>query len=911
MADQVVLDILVEIDKSLKSLTEFEKKSAKIFGEVEKDSSKSLQSIDKKSGSMVKSVASGFTFLKGVAIAATAYFAGKELINGMNSAIKAAAEQEQAFANLATALKNSGNFSQDAVEHFGKLSAELEKTSVFSDEVILNQIALAQQFGITNDQTEKLIKAAVNLSAATGQDLNTSVEQLGKTLSGNVGLLARSNKELQGISEQALKTGAAIDILGKKYEGAAAGQLNTFSGATTGLSHAFDNFLESIGNVIVKNPAIVGAIRALSDVVEVLTGFMEANQKPISEMIASMIIMGLKTIPVLIDGIKFLGNAFLFLREIGLRFALALTSVYSAMLEIKAVRSVFKFFFEYFKEQILISISLLSGLLEAFALIPGAGKFIDPIVKKIDGLGNAIAEVSGDDALGGLTKGIDDFGVTLAKSLDQSDDLFTKFNDQATKAKTFTEGLVESVKNFGSASTSAFTGGGGAAAQSLADSTEKKPEKADKEAKKAAEKAGETVGQQIYGYITAAGTFMSDTLSGRFLKEIQGSVELLGGFASSFADVLKSLPDVISSFIKSIPKVVDGIVKAAPKLFQKIADFLPKLASVLGDAFLKIADVIADNAPKLAGAILDAITKLVDAAPKIIDKLVSALPKLLRAILQKLPALIAAIARAIPQIVRSVAMAIPELVVVIAEEMPTIVTALIEGIITAIPAIIFALVDAFILKGGLVKIAIALVKMMPEIAIALVMGIANGLKNILPGIFGNLGKVFSSGIKLPKLDIPKINLPKFEIPEKVKDVLTGKAFVDAIKAAFKKIIDSIKNALKLDFGGGGGGGGGGVLGGLGLATGGYIPPGFPNDTFPARLTSGEDVLRPGISDRMEGFLDNFESGGGSGGGKLDVRALAQALAQIINSRPMEVKVSVGEQEFATAMLNARRRGFRT
>jgi len=864
-----------------------------------KGAEKGFDKLEKSTEKSIDRLIGGFKTLAAVAVAA---FAGRELLQGMNSAIRAAAEQEQAFQNLSIALKNTGNFSKEAVEGFGKLASELQKTSVFADDVILNQIALAQQFGVTNQQAEKLIRAAVDLSAATGQDLNTSVEQLGKTMSGSIGLLGRSNKELQGLSKAALQSGAAIDILGKKFAGAAAGQIKTFNGATTQLGHTFGDMLEEIGNVIVKNPVIIGAISALTKVIESLTAIIVENQRPITDFVSTLVIMGIKTIPYVIDGIKFLGNAFLFLREIALQFGLVFASVLSGLLEIKAVRAVFKFFFDYFKEQILISISLLSGLLGALAKIPGAGKFLDPIVEKLDGLGGAIAGVAADDALGKVTSGIDKLGVSMAKSLNESDDLFDSFNKNAEKAKSFTEGLIDSVKNFSTESSSAFAGSKGPL--QISDELKDKPkDKEEKSPKKVAEEAGIS----IFEAISKGGQFLADTLSGKFLTEIQSSVELLGGFPKQFSKALTALPETIDKLTQSIPKVLDKLLSKAPALFSRIANFLPLFVTTIIDAFGKIADIIAANAPKLAGAILDGIIALVEAAPMIIDKLAKGLPKLFRVVLQKIPALIGAISRAIPALVRTFAEVLPELIVVLIEEMPNIVQALIEGIITAAPAIVFALVDALILKGGIFKIIVALIKAIPQLIIAIVSGLANGLKGILPGIFGNLGKAFTSGIKFPQLSLPKLGLS-----ENLKDILTGKKFGEAIKKKFDEIIQKIKDALSFKVGGkknGVGGTIGKVFGGSdgrAFATGGTIPTGFPNDTFPARLTSGEMVVPKDDVSRLSDFLDN-QSNGGHG---IDVRALAAALAEVINARPMQVSVEIGEQQLATAVFNAKRRGFR-
>ena len=105
-------------------------------------------------------------------------------------------------------------------------------------------------------------------------------------------------------------------------------------------------------------------------------------------------------------------------------------------------------------------------------------------------------------------------------------------------------------------------------------------------------------------------------------------------------------------------------------------------------------------------------------------------------------------------------------------------------------------------------------------------------------------------------------------------------------------------------GGGGGGGGGGVLGSfgkaLGFAEGGLVPPGFPNDRYPAWLTSGERVLTPRQDDGLMRLLEDIASG----------RSVA-ARQSAAPAGPIQVVLQIGERELASVMLDLNRQGYRT
>lgn len=180
-------------------------------------------------------------------------------------AIDSAIEQENAINKVSTALKLAGTFSNEALQNFEAFSQELQKTTTISDEAALSAAALARNFTQTNDQAIALTKAAQDLAAATGKDLESAVDELGKTFSGSAGRLSKFIPQLQGLTEAQLRAGDAIALVQKRFEGAAAAQTNTFQGALTQTKNAFDDVLEAIGGIIVKSPAAVAIIKKIGE----------------------------------------------------------------------------------------------------------------------------------------------------------------------------------------------------------------------------------------------------------------------------------------------------------------------------------------------------------------------------------------------------------------------------------------------------------------------------------------------------------------------------------------------------------------------------------------------------------------------------------------------------------------------
>lgn len=150
-------------------------------------------------------------------------------------------------------------------------------------------------------------------------------------------------------------------------------------------------------------------------------------------------------------------------------------------------------------------------------------------------------------------------------------------------------------------------------------------------------------------------------------------------------------------------------------------------------------------------------------------------------------------------------------------------------------------------------------------------GLVGGLGGILGGVFGGLGSLVSGGVGLVSdifspvgslVDHAYGYLQQFEefvsFPKKWTDILKSLAMIGAeisLKELFKNPFEAITQAVK------------GALGffqdsfrqmlkgGLPFAQGGMVPRGFNNDTFNARLSSGEYVIDRSLTGRLSDYLD--------------------------------------------------------
>lgn len=211
------------------------------------------------------------------AAAAAAAYAGKLAIDG----VKAAIEDEAAQKRLALALQNVTGATEAqiaAVEE--QISKTALATGVADDKLRPALQRLATATGSVSE-SQKLLTLALDISAATGKDVETVSNALGKAYEGNTASLARLGIGLSAAEIKTMGLQGAVTQLGQTFGGAAATQANTFEGQIARLRVGFDEAKEAIGAQLL--PVIQ---RLLDYVVNVLIPkFQEAKRAAIDPIV--------------------------------------------------------------------------------------------------------------------------------------------------------------------------------------------------------------------------------------------------------------------------------------------------------------------------------------------------------------------------------------------------------------------------------------------------------------------------------------------------------------------------------------------------------------------------------------------------------------------------------------------------
>ena len=234
------LSILADVDDLKKKLGEADKA-------VESNSSK-ISEFGKKA-------AAAFA----VAAAAAVAYAGKLAVDGVRAAI----EDEQAQLRLANALRQATGATDAQIAATEDMILKTSLATGVADDKLrpaMQRLAVSTK---STEEAQKLLTLALDISAASGKDLETVANALGRAQDGNVTSLGRLGL---GLSKAELSTLSFTEVqekLADLYGGAAATNAETFQGKIDRLKVGFDEAKESLGVLLL--PEIEKFINYLND----------------------------------------------------------------------------------------------------------------------------------------------------------------------------------------------------------------------------------------------------------------------------------------------------------------------------------------------------------------------------------------------------------------------------------------------------------------------------------------------------------------------------------------------------------------------------------------------------------------------------------------------------------------------
>jgi len=189
------------------------------------------------------------------------------------SAVQAATQDQESQKKLADQLRRTMEATDDQIKSVEQFISKQQMLIGVSDDQLRPALAnLARATGdITFAQTN--LGLALDISAATGIELETVSLALGKAFNGNVGALTKLGVPIDENVKKSKDLSAIVETLNKQFGGAAATAADTFSGRLQILKTSIGEAWEGIGY-------------ALLPIAEKLVAFIQKNVVPVIQAFA-------------------------------------------------------------------------------------------------------------------------------------------------------------------------------------------------------------------------------------------------------------------------------------------------------------------------------------------------------------------------------------------------------------------------------------------------------------------------------------------------------------------------------------------------------------------------------------------------------------------------------------------------
>lgn len=207
----------------------------------------------------------------------------------VSSVVDESAKAEQSVRNMNVALESAGLYSDGASQELQAFADQLERTTAFSGDAAEASIALfANLTTLSKDGLKEATTAAADLAATLNIDMGAASDMLAKAINGNMMAFNKMGFEIQKGQTDSENLANVLKALSSQ-QGAAAKQSETFTGSLAKLDNQKGKLLESIGNLITKNPMVNSTMVTLTDTAATLSAFIADNEKEITLFAQSLL----------------------------------------------------------------------------------------------------------------------------------------------------------------------------------------------------------------------------------------------------------------------------------------------------------------------------------------------------------------------------------------------------------------------------------------------------------------------------------------------------------------------------------------------------------------------------------------------------------------------------------------------
>lgn len=308
MAD-INLNIALSIQQATADIKKFSQQAADSLDKVaasSKEVEKQVGAVGKNTSFAMQSLATSVgTVLADAFVSATSSIISfsQALIS---DSVKSAIEAENAQNQLNTALRISGQYTEENVKALKEQADALSESTKFSDDQITSTQDQIQALArLDSEGLQKATKSALDLAVVFNKDLGDAANIVGKAAEGNTTALQKMGIEVKKGKTDAETFANVLQVLGSRFKDSAETSVKTFGGALALSRNSIDEAKESLGKLITQNPAVVTGIREIGLFAVKLTEVFNENKGAITSLINEGITVLAKSFIFALDIVRF------------------------------------------------------------------------------------------------------------------------------------------------------------------------------------------------------------------------------------------------------------------------------------------------------------------------------------------------------------------------------------------------------------------------------------------------------------------------------------------------------------------------------------------------------------------------------------------------------------------------------
>lgn len=274
-------------DEASKGMQELERANQKARQSIQgvSDATKNMKPPEGGAAGFLKLAAAMGLATTGTQILTAAY---RKLTETVKAVIQNASDQEQANVRLAYSMQSVGQYSVESLRSMGDWANGIQKATQYADNTVLSIAALIQQLGrLSGDTLKRTTEAALDMSAALGQNAEAIGILLGKAAAGETGSLSRYGIIIDQTLPKSEKFAAVLEKIEQLFGGTAAATVNTYAGAVGQMKNAFSELAEAIGNFVI--PSLTQMAQKATDVALKVAGITHALADNPAQTVGEMV----------------------------------------------------------------------------------------------------------------------------------------------------------------------------------------------------------------------------------------------------------------------------------------------------------------------------------------------------------------------------------------------------------------------------------------------------------------------------------------------------------------------------------------------------------------------------------------------------------------------------------------------